>query len=312
MMRPMVARRRIAWCACAVVALAWAPAAASPSPASPSPASSAPDIALDYDAPAGCPDRAAYLARLAVHGRGALADAPDRRFLVHIDARDGQFAGTVTVRADGETRRDLAAADCAALVDALALVTALALDPRADAPAPPPPPTRSSRAFALGAAVAGALGVGPDPVPSIAGFGEVALRDRVRLRLGVRWGRRATTVADARATFSSARVHLDACPRVLAVARGALDLGACAGLQLGVLAARGAQIADATSAVRPWLAPAGLARARWRAGRWFAELEVAVAVPLVRDRFYFAPDVTVHRAPAVVGEAALGAGVTIP
>ena len=100
-------------------------------------------VALAYEAPPGCPDRAAYVSRVAVHSRGAaLIDAPGRVFVVRIDARDGRYAGDVTIVAGSDqTRRTIEAGDCVALVDALALVTVLALDPHAADIAPSAPPS---------------------------------------------------------------------------------------------------------------------------------------------------------------------------
>ena len=269
-------------------------------------------VALAYQAPAGCPDRAAYVSRVEVHSRGAaLIDAPGRVFVVRIDARDGRYAGDVTIVVGADqTRRAIEAADCVALVDALALVTVLALDPRTTDVAPPPP-----RAWQLsfGAGATGVLGVAPGALPSLTAFAQLDRRDRGALRLAARWGRATGEVGAARAIFTWPRLQLDACPRFAARAVGRVVLGACAGVQLGVLQARGADIVDPLATTRPWVAPVATARARWHpTGRWFAELDLTAAFPLVRDQFYFEPDTTIHRAPAVVGELAIVAGVSIP
>jgi len=274
-------------------------------------------VALTYEAPTGCPDRAAYVSRVEVHSRGAaLIDAPGRVFVVRVHARDGRYAGDVTIIAGADqTLRAIEADDCVALVDALALVTVLALDPRAAdvAPAAPPaaPPAARAWLLTIGAGATGVLGVAPGALPSIAVFAQLDRRGRGALRLAARWGRATDEVGAARATFTWPRLQLDACPQL--AARGPVALDACAGVQLGVLQARGADIVDPRTATRPWVAPVVAARARWRpTARWFAELDLTAAFPLVRDQFFFAPDTTIHRAPAVVGELAIAAGVTIP
>ena len=272
-------------------------------------------VALAYEAPPGCPDRAAYVSRVAVHSRGAaLIDAPGRVFVVRVDARDGRYAGDVTIVAGSDqTHRAIEAGDCVALVDALALVTVLALDPHAADVAPSAPPSARAWQLAIGAGATGVLGVAPDALPSITAFAQLDRRGRGALRLAARWGRATGEVGTARAIFTWPRIQLDACPLLAARAVGPVALGACAGVQLGVLQARGSDIVDAQDTTRPWVAPVATARARWRpTGRWFAELDLTAAFPLVRDQFFFEPDTTIHRAPAVIGELAIVAGVSIP
>jgi hypothetical protein len=128
--------------------------------ATPVAAAPRPPIALEYEAPTGCPDRAAYVSRVRVHGGGAaLTDAPGRVFVVRIEARDGQYAGAVTIVAGpDQTRRAIEAADCVELVDALAPVTVIALDPLAADGAPPAGPS-APRGWevAIGAGATGVL-----------------------------------------------------------------------------------------------------------------------------------------------------------
>lgn len=114
----MNARRRsvassIVWGALALVAV---PALAEPSPN------------LDYEAPIGCPSREDFVARVAAHG-GELdrADAPHLNVAVRPDA-DG-FSGTLrVVSAQGSSApREVHGTTCNEVVEALSLVTALAL-----------------------------------------------------------------------------------------------------------------------------------------------------------------------------------------
>lgn len=128
---------------------------------------------LDYQAPAGCPDSASFV--LAVEARGASFAAVDgdgaaaaRRLLVRIEPEKAGFSGSLVLlsgREASEPRR-VAGATCAEVSDALAVVTAIALQrdgeaalaPAVAAPAAPlavPSPASSPRAVAPPAAESG-------------------------------------------------------------------------------------------------------------------------------------------------------------
>jgi hypothetical protein len=115
-------------------------------------ASAASPPSLDYRAPAGCPDSASFVA--AVESRGAsFAASRASRLLVEIASEEGGFAGSVQLQSEGEASgpRRVHAASCAEVSDALAVVTAIALQreaasgtptpvaPAAPAPRPPAP-----------------------------------------------------------------------------------------------------------------------------------------------------------------------------
>lgn len=237
-----------------------------------------------------------------------------RVFVIRIDEVDGRFSGEVAIIADdGETRRVVTTADCGELVEALALITVLAVDPdEAVVEAPAAEPPRSWR-FAVGAGASGAVGVAPGALPALPVFAEVDHRELGRLRVSGRWGRRTAGVGDGSARFDWTRLQIDGCPARATIDLRAAVIGACAGIQIGILRGRGAEIEGARTASRPWVAPelAGSLR-RSLSTRWFAELETVVAVPLVRDHFYFMPDATIHRVPPVVFEVAIALGVSIP
>lgn len=101
---------------------------------------------LDYQAPAGCPDAASFV--VAVEARGAsFAGSPasggTRQLLVRIEPADGSFSGSLVLREDADESepRRVQGASCAEVSDALAVVTAIALQRDAEAaPAAPPPP----------------------------------------------------------------------------------------------------------------------------------------------------------------------------
>jgi hypothetical protein len=92
---------------------------------------------LDYEAPADCPTRTEFLA--AVSARGGTFDGPDpdkatgagRMLAVSIRKQDDGFAGTFQMRGEpwATNKREISGPSCAAVVDALAVVTAIELHP---------------------------------------------------------------------------------------------------------------------------------------------------------------------------------------
>ncbi|MDB5216658.1 MAG: Autotransporter [Myxococcaceae bacterium] len=110
---------------------------------------------LVYDAPAGCPDRSAFLAAVRARTpRSQLAEGDERSgvvmFRVTIEAAGEASTGQLEVREpDGsEQKRTVSSRTCGEVAKALALVAALILDPDAQTgaepaavpPSPPSPP----------------------------------------------------------------------------------------------------------------------------------------------------------------------------
>jgi hypothetical protein len=80
----------------------------------------------------------------------------------------------------------------------------------------------------------------------------------------------------------------------------------------GALDAQGLGVSPERSEVRPWIAVGLLGRVRVVAiSPFFLELSGGALVPLQRDRFYFEPDSTVFRPPAITGLAGAAVGLTI-
>jgi hypothetical protein len=108
-------------------------------------------ILLDYDAGAGCPDRKQFVQR--VHTFTTKAEivsdngAPRRKFAVQVSRAGNVVRGELTIDDRGaKTTRDVSGATCDEVISALALATAIAVDPDALGGAPPdepskPPPT---------------------------------------------------------------------------------------------------------------------------------------------------------------------------
>jgi hypothetical protein len=112
------------------------------------PARAASPVTLAYDAPAGCPSASEFVA--AVSARGADFDAARTTpvaqvMVVSISRAQDGFAGAFQVRNEREAtnKREIRGASCREVADALAVVTAIALERGAgdsgDAPAVPSP-----------------------------------------------------------------------------------------------------------------------------------------------------------------------------
>jgi hypothetical protein len=98
-------------------------------------------ISLQYLAPANCPSEQAFVSRVEVHTRKVRwvpADEARRHLSITVEVRDARTTGTLTI--DGEGERSITARTCEEVVDALALATALAIDPDQLGTEPEPPP----------------------------------------------------------------------------------------------------------------------------------------------------------------------------
>jgi len=111
--------------------------------------SPAPAVDLTWDAPAGCPPQAELERQISTLLAGH-APADDRpRVAFRVERRGPQWLLHGEIHsAQASGRRDLGAATCAELVEAAALIVAIAVDPSfvpgepAVPPPPPPPPPR--------------------------------------------------------------------------------------------------------------------------------------------------------------------------
>ena len=93
-------------------------------------------VRIDYAAPADCPDAKAFVSSLrerTTRFREAAPDEQARRFLVRVKAVGSSFSGRLEIRSpDGRTAlRNVDAAICEEVSSALALITALTIDPNA-------------------------------------------------------------------------------------------------------------------------------------------------------------------------------------
>ena len=114
-------------------------------------------VGLAYEAPEGCPAERDFVAAVAARVAdfdGLATNVSHRVMVVAIRKQGDGFAGVFQLR-DGETatdKREVQAPSCAEVVDAMAVVTAIALVPEIATPAkpvptavPPPPPPENER-----------------------------------------------------------------------------------------------------------------------------------------------------------------------
>jgi hypothetical protein len=284
------------------------------------PASAAPvareRVHLAYDAPADCAARAVLEEAVAARAPAVQFTPPARSarvFAVVITRTDAGYQGSLAVDGAGGTgSRELAAARCDDLVEALALVIALAIDPAAlssPAPAPvaPPPPAAPSRwggAAVIGAGTAG--GVIPSPAPALAAEARLIRRGLGHAGLGLVAGssERSTVDGDAAFRWLSGRGSL--CWQWL---DRRIESDACAHLDVGGITAEGSGVARAQQATRTWLAPGAHVAARWSPGWLLIEAQAGVAAPILRDHYRFAPGMTIHRTWAATPWVLIGTGV---
>jgi hypothetical protein len=246
---------------------------------------------------------------------------------VRIDEVPGGSHGELVIgrAADGSAaRRELSAADCRQVVSALALMTALVIDPdAATSPEPPPPPPpapsrpappprppsqpvlreRSSH-FAVHAGLGLELtsSITPELAPAGLGFAELT---RVEPRLGYAarlsflYARHSVEAAAGAGSLALARGRLDACLRHPIVAP-AWWIAGCGAFEGGVLAASGHDVTPVASETRPWFAAGPSTRLEvLPTPHVRLELGGNVLFPFVRDRFFLYENATLRETPPV-------------
>ncbi|MDP8999650.1 MAG: hypothetical protein M3O46_06010 [Myxococcota bacterium] len=292
-------------------------------------------IRLAYHASDGCPDDAGFVARIrtrTTRARIAWPGETARTFAVVID-QGPPASGRVVIQTGGrdEGTRKVQADTCSDVADALALVVALAIDPRASAPlavatapatkpsaqsvaSPTPLPESESHMFFAGLDVAVATGVTPKLV--IGGSPSVGWRARrgtlfepsVRVAF-IRAGTGAVDVANGRVEFTWTVGRVDVCPVV--GAGGRLRIAACVRVEAGALEAMRADVSSPQTSLQPWVAGGAVARGEWSFFPWaFIAAEVGGLVRVTQERFYFMmPGTPVYQVPPVGVTGGAGVGI---
>jgi hypothetical protein len=305
-------------------------------------------VRLRYTAPAECPDQQGFFEQVSARtklARLAHASEPATTLTVRIKNVRGGSAGTIELSTPTRrtAQRQVKAASCEQVVAALALMTALAIDPDASTepvskrplpapkperkPAPKPRPRTQRRtpkdqaASALtrwkgGVSLELLGGIAPELVPAVRPFLELDREGHApwgfAARLSVARFQTEVPAAAGKAEFLLWSARLEGCPAHLRAARP-LWISACLSFDFGELTATGYGITPSEQVSRPWLAPGAITRLEVRLFDALA-LEVAseIMFPLVRDRFFVGTDETLHRTPAVAGGGAMGVGVRLP
>jgi len=302
-------------------------------------------VALEYVAPPGCPDAEGFLAEIAARtSLPRLAEPGERATAldVVVSSIEGGYKGSLAIETatGAAAARNVSAASCEQVVSALALMTALALDPNAStaavkkeptpAPEPEPAPAKPTPVTASPAPstvrkrrwrlqLGGAFEVLAGVVPSAFFLGRPSVelgnagqgRWSMAFRLGAGFGSRTITGRSGAAEFSLVSGRLEGCPRLRASKD--VDISVCAALDAGRLEGAGVGVTPAERVERPWVAPGAVLRLEYEITH-LLELEAAGEgfVPLVRDRFFIGSGETLGRAAAIVGGATVGLGVRYP
>ena len=304
-------------------------------------------IRIDYRAPTGCPDEAAFSADVrarTTRWRIETGDAPARRFVVELAPRAARVHGRLLVTAvNGETAvREVDGATCDEVAEALALMTALAIDPHASLapiprpappspppPAPPAPPLATMNAavaekplqppssrwrLAAGAHAGAAGGVAPVLAAGMDAFVDATLArasvwsPSARLLLAYNEALPVSTTAGT-AKFWRLVGGLALCPLRLEVIASTLALVPCAALDVGAVDATGTDTPNGRHERRTWLDTGITGRLEWAVGaRVSLEVEGGALFPLFRYHSTF-PTLAVYDTPLVAGFAGAGAAV---
>jgi hypothetical protein len=291
-------------------------------------AQASPRVALRWNAPDSCPDDGVLVSAVENLLGRRLADGEQQQLSVsiHVHGTPGGFAAKlVLTNAGGSEERFLEHPDCAKLVDAVALVTALAIDPEAvrarqsqqeqvvpplssqppappPSPAPPPqvaapttvrvassnaspPPTPPARALVMG--VHGLIGAGS--LPGVRpGFGaELGVRQRWFVAQAVArfWASGSADVPDAGPASVEMRLVSWGVRGCGLMPAGAWLVRPCVGADFGDLSGIGQNVANARA--RHDLLPSLEAGLAVAYARWQAAplAGLALGVPLSRPSF---------------------------
>jgi hypothetical protein len=283
-------------------------------------------LRVAYAAPAGCSSRAAFVSELmlrtshvrvldtndALTGSNSVATVA-----VELADRGASVLGELHfTEPDGaEITRAVTGTTCEEVVPALALIAALLVDPeaatraRAVTPAPAPPSSSSSTPTwrfrpSIGAGVTLTTAVGPGL--GLGPWVEIGIETERRARRGPTLGltlahfrnpTQRTAAGDA--DFSTTLGRLTLCP-LRWPASGLFFGAACGAFEAGSVHAAGSQTLERHTYTELWAALAPAVELSYRPWPFLSvRLDGLAVFPLVRDSYYFGPDLPVFSVPTV-------------
>ena len=284
----------------------------------------APALQLQWEAPAGCPDRDA--ARAAIEAalgsqRGARTSAVVARVRIARLADCVWHAELWMYGARGSGERSLKGRSCAHVAEATALVIAMTLDvsdeERGGPPSPAQPGTRAAPPaprFSLGVRATADAGSLPAPTAGAGvalGIELGALHAAVELTAWLPQFEAGAVQPGPGGRFGLWTAGARGCFVLLGF--GALQLGPCLGAEVGVATGRGVGISEPDTDEHVWLAGLGGLSLRHAGTSPLAvELALAAGVPLRRPTWEIEALAEVFRAAPVFGRAGLSLSWRFP
>lgn len=182
---------------------------------------------------------------------------------------------------------------------------------------PPAPPVRRSTELSGGAALGISGAIGPAVAPGAEIFAELALTSGDRpgravvldpaIRLGAAFAVTSSDLALGSHGYWWAGGTARVCPLHVRLP-GALRVAPCGGVHAGVHHGSTKGVPNGTASTDLWVAPVAGANIEWPLTSAVAlELHGGAVFPLVRTRFFLAPDTTIFEVPAVAGTATIAA-----
>jgi hypothetical protein len=297
---------------------------------------------LDYWEASHCAARAEFSWQLQARTHRLRRAYPGEQALVltvRLSITGDQVDGLVVLREpDGRTTmRHVSGETCSEVVAALALVTAVMVDPEAltepvirkasgrhikPVPSAPPAPPPEPRPWRFGLLGGTSLQTAAAPEPLLVHAAEIEVLPapgwlpEPALTLSLHGGRSGQIQAHGgQAEFAWTSGRLVACPTRWP-ARAPAAFRPCLSLDVGALRGTGSGVGNPASRGALWLAPGGVIRWEFLVGNWLVVVaDGGTLFPLVRTRFYFGPSAdkgTVYRTPVAGLTAGVRAGVRFP
>jgi hypothetical protein len=294
-------------------------------------------VELDYRAPAECPGRDAFVAR--IRQTNARVTAADQTAPLGVKVRvallaNKDYEAKLFIRSSDseDTTRSLTAASCDELMVAAAVVVAVLADtadaalakaqakptlatptPAPSAPSEPPKVHESPSEpwhIGLGIDLAADAGLGPDLELQARPFIAVS-HSRLALRLALQRNTVSVSTGDGTAETEWWLARSEGCYRVTSAE--SIALYPCLGFEAGSVSASGSSTRRPRDEARLVLGPLALVRLGIRLTDGLAfQLDAGVRIPLSRYRFVFGEDTTAYEMPSVALTSGIGIGFVSP